>query len=294
MSMQHAKQYGATLVEVLVAIALTGIMLPALATALVTSHAGRASSHQQLQANAQLHEAAEAVRALRDQSWSTIATNGTYHSVVSGSTWALASGAETVGGFTRQIVITDAKRDVSGALVTSGGTDDLSTKHVHIDVSWTTPYNGSVFSDMYLARWQNDVIWQQTADGDFASGTSVDATITATDGGQIELADAPNYQMSGTFTSGVFDAGAAAAFNSLAFVATQPAGTSLKLQIATSNDGATWNYVGPDGTGSSYFDQPAPIPLDNANGRYMRYRVFLAGDGSNTPVLSEIEVNYAL
>src|SRR4051812_20050340 len=134
------RQKGATLVEVLVAIALTGIMLPTLATALVTSHAGRATSQQQLKATGLLHEASEAVRVVREAGWSNIATNGVYHPVISGSTWTLASGSETVDGLTRQVTISSGERDGAGALVTGGGTADPATKHIEVSVAWTTPY----------------------------------------------------------------------------------------------------------------------------------------------------------
>src|SRR5688572_18508341 len=102
----HTAERGATLVEVLVAIALTAVMLPTLAVALATSNAGRATSQQQLKATALMREAAEAVRIARNQDWATVATNGTYHPAINGDTWTLANGPETIDDFTRQVVIT--------------------------------------------------------------------------------------------------------------------------------------------------------------------------------------------
>lgn len=293
MKRRTGSQRGATLVEVLVAIALTGVMLPTLATALVTSHAGKASAQQQLQASALLHEATEAVRVVREAGWGNIATNGTYHPAVSGSSWTLASSSETIGDFTRTVTISDAERNGSGALVASGGTTDPATKHIEVSVDWTTPYSGSVSDDLYLSRWQNEAAWGQTTDTELNTGTTTNTAVTSTGGGQVELAaGSPTYQTSGTFESETFDAGANAAYHYLSMTASQPSGTTISFQIATNNDNTTWNYVGPDGTNGTFFTGANAIPLSAADARYFRYKAFLTGDGSATPVLSDIQVTY--
>ncbi len=174
----HKGQRGATLVEVLVAIALTGIMLPALATALVTAHASRPTTIQQLQAASLVREAQEAVRSVREKGWSNVATDGIYHPVISGSSWALTTGSETIGNLNRQIVISTPQRNSAGTIVASGGTSDPSTKHVVITVSWTTPYNNSVSTDSYLTRWQNNTVWSQATQADFTAGTLTNTCAT--------------------------------------------------------------------------------------------------------------------
>jgi type II secretory pathway pseudopilin PulG len=156
--MKHSER-GATLVEVLVAIGLTAIMLPTLATALITSHAGHATAQRQLRATALLREASEAVRATRSQNWNNIAVNGTYHPTIGSTDWVLASGPETVDGFTRQLVISDAQRNTSGILVTQNDIADPDTKHIVVTVSWSTPYSGSVTADLYLTHRQNEISW---------------------------------------------------------------------------------------------------------------------------------------
>lgn len=136
------------------AVALTGIMMPTLATALVTSHAGRATSQQQLQATALLHEATDAMRSVQLDDWNAVAADGTYHTAISGGAWTLQSGPQTANGFTQEVVVSSAQRAAGGELVQSGGTDDSETKHVTITVSWTTPYDGSVSGDMVITHWR--------------------------------------------------------------------------------------------------------------------------------------------
>ncbi|HEV7454475.1 MAG TPA: prepilin-type N-terminal cleavage/methylation domain-containing protein [Candidatus Saccharimonadales bacterium] len=286
-------QRGATLVEVLVAIALTGIMLPTLATALITSRAGRATSKQQLLAASLQHEAFEAVRAVREQGWSNIAADGTYHPVISGNDWALSSGPETINGLTREIVVSTAQRDGSGVIVAGGGTNDPATKHVVVTVGWSTPYSSSMTGDIYLNRWQNNAVWTQTSQAEFAGGVTTNTGVTNTGGGEIELAGAPGYQTAGSFESSTFDPGASVGYNRITFTAVQPAGTALTFQVATNTDNSTWNYAGPDGTGGSFFTAASAIPLSLANARYLRYKAFFTGDGTASPVLSDVTINYS-
>ncbi len=76
--------------------------------------------------------------------------------------------------------------------------------------------------------------------------------------------------------------------------ASQPSNTSLRVQLAANTDDATWNYVGPDGTGSTYFTAATTTigtMLDNK--RYVRYKVYLdTTDSSKTPSLQDIGLTF--
>jgi type II secretory pathway pseudopilin PulG len=286
------RETGATLVEVLVAIALAGIVLPVLAEAILTSNAARPTAERRLAAIGLEREALEAVRIAREADWSTVATAGTYHPVRSGDTWTLASGSESTNGFTRQITITDVERNSSGAIVASSGALDPSTKHVTVTISWIKPYASSVTSGTYLTRWQHSTGWAQTSQADFSSGTLADTDIVASGDGAVELTSPA---ISGTYESTTFDAGGPASFNALIFSATQPVGSEVKLQIATSAvaSPAGWDYVGPDGTAGSYYTSGGAIPLANGDTQYVRFKAYLSTSGS-TPTLDDVTVGYSL
>jgi len=99
---------------------------------------------------------------------------------------------------------------------------------------------------------------------------------------------------SGTFISVSFDAEKNVGFNYLTWSATKPAGTNVIFQIATNNDNSTWNYVGPDGTGSTFYDSPGAIPLNTVEGRYIRYKATLSTETKNvSPVLESVTTNYS-
>lgn len=146
--MKHTK--GQVIVEVLVAFGLATILLPVILTGFATSSSGKVQQEQRLKAQAYAQEAAEAVRNIREQDWQLISTNGTYHPKISsdcitvtGSTWKLCSGSETIEDFTRTITISDADPV------------DASVKKIDIDVTWNNIITSSVNESFYLTRWKN-------------------------------------------------------------------------------------------------------------------------------------------
>jgi len=85
----------------------------------------------------------------------------------------------------------------------------------------------------------------------------------------------------------------------------QPAGTGVKVQIATSDDGVTWNWRGPDGTSSSFYTSAAGQPIYSGDrGKALRVRFYLesdfgeAGDAfgnkktARTPSITDFSVTY--
>ncbi len=79
--------------------------------------------------------------------------------------------------------------------------------------------------------------------------------------------------------------------------ASQPVSTgseSLRLQIATNNDNATWDYVGPDGTAGAYYTvSRTDISAGQSSKRYLRYKVYLSTEDENeTPSLNDIDFKF--
>lgn len=178
---------GQSLVELLLVIVLSSLILPTLITGLVSSRGGRAQQEQRLQAITYLKETAEALRNVRENGWDVFSINGIYHPVISGSSWALASGSESINGFTRQVVISDVYRDQNGAIVSTGGTLDPSTKKGVITVSWSTPFSSSIQSTLYLTRYLDNITFVDTSEADFNAGTKTGVTVTNTSGGEVIL-----------------------------------------------------------------------------------------------------------
>jgi hypothetical protein len=75
-------------------------------------------------------------------------------------------------------------------------------------------------------------------------------------------------------------------------IASQPNGTNVKFQLATSSDNATWNFIGPDLTPGTYFTSTSTLS-GFTNARYLRYEVFLETDSEQvTPQLDSVTFTF--
>jgi type II secretory pathway pseudopilin PulG len=180
------RQCGQLLIELLIALAVSSILIPAITTGFVASRQGVSQERQRLEATALAREMDDAVRVVRDAGWINVATDGTYHLVISGTTWALAEGSEILNGYTKSVVIADVSRDIFGKIVLSGGLVDQSTKKVTVTVSWGTPIVSSVSNSFYITRLTNQS-WVQTTQADFDAGTKNGVITTNTNGGEVTL-----------------------------------------------------------------------------------------------------------
>ncbi|PJA00403.1 MAG: hypothetical protein COX78_00535, partial [Candidatus Levybacteria bacterium CG_4_10_14_0_2_um_filter_35_8] len=184
------KNKGQSLIELLIVIALSAILIPALLVGFAVTRNGRAQQEQRLQATNYLKEAQEAIRIIYFNNWDNL-INGTYHPVVSSSTWVLSPGSEAIdNNFVRQVTISDVFRDTNGNIVTIGGVLDPSTKEITVSVSWINPMSSSVTASSYLTRNKN-LTHLETVVADFTPGVSNPVTtgvvITDTSGGEIML-----------------------------------------------------------------------------------------------------------
>jgi prepilin-type N-terminal cleavage/methylation domain-containing protein len=149
-------------------------------------------------------------------------------------------------------------------------------------------------------------VWSQS---DWSGGSGQDTFTNPnryfSDDGNIDAATLPtglrlkkvgsDYVASGEMTSSTFDTGAASNFTTLTWQPTsQDPATAVKFQIASNNDNATWNFVGPDGTAATFYTVSGTnISTIHDGDRYIRYKVFLSTTADDkTPVLTSASVNY--
>ncbi len=108
------------------------------------------------------------------------------------------------------------------------------------------------------------------------------------------------YDQAGTIESSTFDTGSVSNFYTLTWSPVdqpvQVGDNAVRLQIATATTTSpeTWNFIGPDGTASSYYTVP-DVPLSDVhNGdRYLRYKVYLASvSTSTTPTVTDVAFTF--
>lgn len=109
-------QRGFSAVEVLLAAAVFGVIVTAITGALVYGRAATAAAGDRNRANLLAEEGVEAVRNIRDGSYSNL-IDGTYGLVQSGGIWTLSGSSDTTNNFTRSVTI--ATNGTNRKLVTS-------------------------------------------------------------------------------------------------------------------------------------------------------------------------------
>lgn len=168
-------------------------------------------------------------------------------------------------------------------------------------------HNNNTGTDAYLYT-GGSVLSQSDWSGGPGQATSTGpaTTLYFSDDGGVNTTGVPtglrlatalgNYVPSGSLISSSFDTGSGATtYTTLTWQPTsQDPAASVKFQIASNNDGGTWNFIGPDGTSGSYYTVPGTtISTANNYNRYIRYKAFLSTtDPAKTPVLTSVTANY--
>ena len=133
---------GFGLVETVVGVAIIGTVLLGLAEVGRFTFRLVDNSNLELRAVFLTEEGIEAIRTLRDTSWTTKITplaNGTsYYFTFSGGAWQLGTAkvAKVDSTFLRTVTFGAVNRDSSDNIVTSGGTLDPNARQVTVAVGW--------------------------------------------------------------------------------------------------------------------------------------------------------------
>jgi type II secretory pathway pseudopilin PulG len=160
----HKKEKGFIFLEILIAVALVSIVFIALLSIGVSSITLSRSIEKTTQIDALLKEGMEAVRSFRDgTTWATsglaaLATGSAnpYYATLDNSTppkWILQSGTQTLGEFTRSIVIDKVSRQVGTnniETVYNAANDDPDTRKITVTVTYAST-NYQIVS--YLTNW---------------------------------------------------------------------------------------------------------------------------------------------
>jgi len=142
------------------------------------------------------------------------------------------------------------------------------------------------------AEFTNDIrYWSATGGVDTISSAG-NITLSSVGGG--------TYNLSGELESSTIDLGLAASYVNLLWEPlAQPLETgeqSVRFQLASSasSSPAAWDFVGPDGTATSYYSSTNTVIGNHHDGnQYVRYKLFLETASSTyTPLVSDINITY--
>jgi hypothetical protein len=140
----------------------------------------------------------------------------------------------------------------------------------------------------------------QATSSDLTKYFSSDGNVVVTNpiGGVTLRSSLGQYVTDGSLVSSTFDTSGSSNFGNLVWSpqdqATSTGSSAIRFQIATNNDGGTWNFYGPDGTASTYYTLANTniASLNNGN-RYFRYKLFLhTADTTRTPNISDVAFTF--
>jgi hypothetical protein len=189
----------------------------------------------------------------------------------------------------------------------SGGTQTLAAGH-QFRLYFSSPGSSSTKNYLILnisnpdASPYNDLNW---AGIDALTTRSTDSGLNFNDYRYIDLSyyflvPGDQYADNGELISSTLDTGniSGAGFNRLSWslVSANPAGTTVKMQLAANNDNAIWNWSGPSGTANDWYllSVGENIWQGLHSNRYLRYKIRLeTTDQTVTPVVDWVRVNYS-
>jgi hypothetical protein len=183
-------------------------------------------------------------------------------------------------------------KDSSTGNPIEGATVNLTNTSPSVNTSSIT--GGSLWSEQYWNGGSGQANWSDTtkywSDSGGINTNTAPLAIRLTNSGGHTLVN------SGYLDSSTFDTGSSGTnYTTLNWQPTsQDPAVTVKFQVATNNDNATWNFIGPDGTSGTYYTTPgASISSANDNNRYVRYRAFLSTtDNTKNPTITSVGVNY--
>lgn len=161
--MKSSVNSGMSMVEIVVVVAIIGIVLVSISQLMVLSTGPIRASARQTDAVFLAEEALEAVRVLRTDSWTnnieSTANGATYYPVISGSNWTLsASDPGPINGlYTRTVVMDAVYRDVNDDITQTTGTLDSDTRKITATISWSEKgQSKNVVLETYLTNFLNN------------------------------------------------------------------------------------------------------------------------------------------
>jgi prepilin-type N-terminal cleavage/methylation domain-containing protein len=153
---------GFSLVEIVIVIAIISVALMSIISFFIFSRGVNFKMARNTEATSLAEEGMEAVRKLRDQSWSEniadLVSGTTYYPVVSGSNWTLNLNNPGLikGLYTRTVKVENVVRAANSNISTSG-TADPDTKKLTVRVSWVETGNTKeVVLTTYITNFQNN------------------------------------------------------------------------------------------------------------------------------------------
>ena len=150
----ESSKFGFTIIEIILAMGLFVLIVGGAVGAVVQAFSVNRLAEEESYAKSRASEGLEAVRSITNRDYFNL-TNGSHGLSRSGGFWEFSSSSDSLGKYTRRIVISNVFRDAGGNIIESGGTLDLFTKRAEAEVTWnfSPARNNSVSLTTYFTHW---------------------------------------------------------------------------------------------------------------------------------------------
>lgn len=312
--------HGQSLIEVIIAMAIFSLIVVSIVGLVLGGLALLSEGGRFMQAENLANEAVEASRSIFRNDWSKSSISKSAITL-NGGQWDLVgeNTSEQIGQYTRIINFFPIYRNDSHDIVSSTTADSYLDVHsiiMRARIEWEARNgkNNSIEKLAILSNWSAGDYIQTDWSGGIGQIIMTDAQRYDTDDGNIfastsvslkELATS-TYATSGTLISSAFGIDSNERFLAVEWDEVIPPACiecSIKVQLKFASDSGgspgawTSQWIGPegdDGDESDYFTikQGEIIPSELMGSRWIKYKLFLEGSTSETPILDEIRVVY--
>lgn len=189
---QYQKRHkGQSLVEVITALALFGIIAATVGVFTLQSLGNAQRAGESTQALAYAREGYEALFSIVERAWNVFSTSGLNgFGFGADGTWTFSGSGDSSGQYTRNVTISSLQRNcLTGHIVASGGTTDVFSNASNLAVGYTPGDLASSTTSTYFSlfsHWnRSEQLW--TTSSDWSTGTTTDTVRVAYDDGELEL-----------------------------------------------------------------------------------------------------------
>jgi type II secretory pathway pseudopilin PulG len=186
------KIYGFSLVELVVALGVFGLVSTVIGVMSLDSLRGMRNDELRVEAHMQLESMMNLILQRKSEVWSDMVlytADGPKNVDLDNGSVVLSDGSVTTNGITSWFEIDTVNRDGTGAIVNSGGTFDPYTRKVTLYTQWVDIFNNpqEVVEVLFINDW-NTARWTVTTEAEYELGTHFQ-TITAPVGdGAVSMA----------------------------------------------------------------------------------------------------------
>lgn len=163
------------LIEILLAISLFALVSGSISLFSIDAVRNTKLAEQKNQMVESTKEVINAINVNKKDTWSTLSTvafDTPYTYTFASNKYTITAGSTTTNGITSNFTVQRVYRDVNGNIATTGGTEDIHSRKITINATWTDLLGQvkNVNQEYFINDWSTKQ-WFQTTYNDFYNGT---------------------------------------------------------------------------------------------------------------------------